>query len=366
MALGKFEHRFSPAYSPAGNLVERFHRNLTKLLTIDLEQTDCNWLRKLPAIQLAYNSRVHAATGVTPALAFLGREVKIPIALMVPEPGYQSQHSLISNLQERYSLIFKKMYASQTDINRTNTAMYTNRTAPLKVGDLVYHWTKRQVPGKPDKITNRWTGLFQVVEVLNNICVKIDSIHKPGQPVLTTIHHLHKYEGHNSGHYNNPRPDLAPGYPPEDEVETFLGSTEVSRPLGLGTQPQARPRASPPAPPLSSPPLGSTPSFTGAGPPSHPPSPPNGEDLGSDAEDNDDWPHSPKGSEQEEGSDPESEPDETPGRGAVPEQETHSDEQEEDSEREVRNDPEENILPPPDGGNESRASTTGHLPPWVF
>ena len=154
MALGKFEHRFSPAYSPAGNLVERFHRNLTKLLTIDLEQADCNWQRKLPAIQLAYNSRVHAATGVTPALAFLGREVKIPIALMVPEPGYQSQHSLISNLQERYSLIFKKMYASQTDINRTNAAMYTNRTAPLKVGDLVYHWTKRQVPGKPDKITN--------------------------------------------------------------------------------------------------------------------------------------------------------------------------------------------------------------------
>ena len=34
--LGKFEHQFSPAYSPAGNLVERFHRNLTKLLTIDL------------------------------------------------------------------------------------------------------------------------------------------------------------------------------------------------------------------------------------------------------------------------------------------------------------------------------------------
>ena len=132
--MGKFEHKFSPAYSPSANLVERFHRNLTKLLTIDLNRTDCNWLRKLPAIQLAYNSRVHQATGVTPALAFLGREFKIPIALMVPEPGYQSQHSLISNLQERYSLIFKKMYAAQTDINQSNTAMYTNRTSPLKVG----------------------------------------------------------------------------------------------------------------------------------------------------------------------------------------------------------------------------------------
>ena len=96
---------------------------------------------------------------------------------MVPEPGYQSQHSLISNLQERYSLIFKKMYAAQTAINRTNAAMYTNKESPFKVGDLVYQWTKRQIPGKPDKITNRWTGLFQVLEVLNNICVKIDSVH---------------------------------------------------------------------------------------------------------------------------------------------------------------------------------------------
>ena len=153
----------------------------------------------------------------------------------------RSQHSLISNLQERYSLIFKKIYSAQTSINRTNAALYTNRKSPLKVGDLVYQWTKRQVPGKPDKITNRWTGLFVVTEVLNNICVKIDSIHQPGRPVLTTIHHLQKYTGPNVNHYDNPRPDLDPGYPPEDEIENFLGSVEVPRPMGMGTQPQQPP-----------------------------------------------------------------------------------------------------------------------------
>ena len=165
---------------------------------------------------------------------------------MVPEPGYQSQHSLISNLQERYSLIFNKMYAAQTDINRSNAAMYTNRTSPLKVGDLVQHWTKRQIPGKPEKITNCWTGLFQVVEVLNPICVKIDSIHNPGRPMLTTIHHLQKYDGPNTGHFDKPRPDLDPGSPPEDEVVTRLGAVEAPRPMGLGTLPQVRLTGSPP------------------------------------------------------------------------------------------------------------------------
>ena len=49
-----------------------------------------------------------------------------------------------------------------------------------------------------------------------------------------------------------------PGYPPKDEVENFLGATEVSRPMGLGARPQGKPRAQPPQTPPGSSPLGST------------------------------------------------------------------------------------------------------------
>ena len=192
---------------------------------------------------------------------------------MVPEPGYQSQHSLISNLQERYSLIFNKMYTAQTDINRSNAAMYTNRTSPLKVGYLVQHWTKCQILGKPEKITNRWTGLFQVVEVLNAICVKIDSIHNPGRPMLTTIHHIQQHDGPHTGHFDNPRPDLDPGSPPEDEIETRLGAIEAPRPMGFGTLPQVR-RTTPPSQPKVPSPL--------------PPPKPPGDQEGSDSDDSGD------------------------------------------------------------------------------
>ena len=66
--------------------------------------------------------------------------------------------------------------------------------------------------------------------------------------MLTMIHHLQKYEGMNTGHFHNPRPDLDPGYPPEDEVETLLGATEAPRPMGFGTLPQVRLTVSPPEP----------------------------------------------------------------------------------------------------------------------
>ena len=64
--------------------------------------------------------------------------------------------------------------------------------------------------------------------------------------MLTTIHHLQKYEGPNTGHFDNPRPDLDPGYPPEDEVETHLGAIEAPRPMGFGTLPQVRLTVPPP------------------------------------------------------------------------------------------------------------------------
>jgi transposase InsO family protein len=104
--LGKYHHDFSKAYNPQDNQVERFHRILGIMLTINLDRDDVNWVSKLAAIKLAYNYKVHRSIGVTPALAFLGHEVKLPI-----------------NLQENYSSIFTKMYANQDSVNRTKARL---------------------------------------------------------------------------------------------------------------------------------------------------------------------------------------------------------------------------------------------------
>ena len=59
-------------------------------------------------------------------------------------------------------------------------------------------------------------------------------------PCTPTGRHLQKYDGPNTGHFDNPRPDLDPGSPPEDEIETRLGAVEAPRPMGFGTLPQTR------------------------------------------------------------------------------------------------------------------------------
>ena len=98
--LGKYYHDFSKAYNPQANWVERFHRSLGSLLTVNLDRNDINWVSKLAAIKLAYNSKVHSSTGVTPALAFLGHEVKLPVNMMISEPeNPPSRYKWLTNLQ---------------------------------------------------------------------------------------------------------------------------------------------------------------------------------------------------------------------------------------------------------------------------
>ena len=48
------EHISFPAYNLQTNKVERFQGNLTKLLTVELEREDINWISKLSAIKLTY------------------------------------------------------------------------------------------------------------------------------------------------------------------------------------------------------------------------------------------------------------------------------------------------------------------------
>ena len=73
------------------------------MLTVELEREDINWISKLSANKLTYNSKVNWSIGVT--LAFVRRELKIPISLAVPEPALSvyAMHTWVGQLKDRYT-----------------------------------------------------------------------------------------------------------------------------------------------------------------------------------------------------------------------------------------------------------------------
>ena len=66
------------AYEPQSNPVERFHRDLGRMLRSLLPRVENYWCELLPTICSAYNSKVNNSTGFTPNMVFLGREVNLP------------------------------------------------------------------------------------------------------------------------------------------------------------------------------------------------------------------------------------------------------------------------------------------------
>ena len=180
-----FVHTRGPAYNPQSNQVERFHKTLSAMLRVMLPREDTQWDLHLPAITLAYNTKVCDATGVTPSLAFLGREAKLPIDLILrtPDIEFETQDHGVRHLLSRYTKIYEFFTKKNAATIRRNAKTYLG-TAHFEEGQEVWYLTARKVPGKSQKITNSWTGPWliekKVTEVLYRIRPKdANSPHKP-------------------------------------------------------------------------------------------------------------------------------------------------------------------------------------------
>lgn len=71
-------HMTTPAYAPHCNPVERTNRSIKTIISQYTGKDQRTWDEKLNALQFAYNTAVHDATGYTPAFINHGRELISP------------------------------------------------------------------------------------------------------------------------------------------------------------------------------------------------------------------------------------------------------------------------------------------------
>ena len=190
----------TPSYNPSSNMVERFHRTLSSMLRTILGREDTNWDSLLPAITLAYNSKLNESTGVTPALAFLGKEMKIPVDLIIQLPDQEPRNSntYIRDLIGRYNKVYQYMTTKQEGIFRRNAKQYVGEKDMFQEGDMVWYLTPRQVAGKPKKITNNWTGPWTVTRKAADVLYDLRGTREDGTTVdreAVNISRLRKYNG---------------------------------------------------------------------------------------------------------------------------------------------------------------------------
>ena len=178
----------TPTYNPQSNgNLERFHRTLSAIIRVFCDREDPNWDQYLGPATLAYNTKQHSSTGITPYSGMFGRQCKLPIDLIIPTPDDQKKDI---NVHVRETLDrFKKMYhhvRKKGDVViRRNAQLYTGKENALGIGTRVWYLAPRKVKGKPNKITDQWIGPYKIVRKPNAVLVEITPADYSG-PTITS------------------------------------------------------------------------------------------------------------------------------------------------------------------------------------
>ena len=155
--------------------MERFHRTLNQILRLYMDGQDHEWPKIIRIAVFAYNTKANSSTGVTPFEAWMGHRAKLPINMALPTPGYhyENKHEYINETLGHFQIMYCYIRKKNDQTIQWNATQYARATCKYAVDDLVWAFTKRRLPGKPQKITSSWTGPYAVLSMPSDILVNI-------------------------------------------------------------------------------------------------------------------------------------------------------------------------------------------------
>ena len=221
----QIEKTETPAYNPQSNIVERFHRSLNQIFRLYMSREDKSWERFLPMACFAYNTKINATTGISPFEAYLGRKAKMPIDLVVPLPDrvYQTEDEFIRETQMRFNTMFQFMRKNSETTFARNAKLYTGSINNYAVGDLVWLFCKRKVEGKPQKITDGWTGPYRITRIPADVLLDITPAETAGRTFTTHITRVLPFSGRTNQKYRPPKEPLGND---TDELAEEIGNPD--------------------------------------------------------------------------------------------------------------------------------------------
>ncbi|KMQ84783.1 reverse ribonuclease integrase [Lasius niger] len=103
------KHRTAPVYSPHCNPVERTNRTVKTMISQFVDKNHRDWDENLPALQIAYNTATHDATGFSLAYLNYGREPCPPHPGDGTRAGDADPAALPQKLNDAYALVRVKL-----------------------------------------------------------------------------------------------------------------------------------------------------------------------------------------------------------------------------------------------------------------
>ena len=174
------EHRTAPVRAPHCNPVERTNRTIKTMIAQYVDQDHRNWDEHLFALQFAYNTAVHDATGYTPAYLNHGRELTPPTPLPDPterEDGEEVQPDEIRRrLEDAYGLA--KIHLARAFQRQQHYYDLRRRGWQPAVGEWVWkrdHPLSKKNEAFNAKLAPRYVGPLEVRRKISPVIVDLRS-----------------------------------------------------------------------------------------------------------------------------------------------------------------------------------------------
>ena len=206
--LELYSTQTTPYHPQSDGLVERLNRTLVGMLSKFCEDNS-EWDQHLPFVMCAYRSTVHASTGSTPNMLFMGREITLPIDLLCPpktNPDYVCPTSYIQWLRASMQ---KSSEKARTSLGKSAVVQKKNydkhfhvKDRTYKVGSYVLRW---YIPEQnASKLNSPWIGPYKVIECPSSVTCTIQKT-PADEPITIHVNDLKQYHGQSDNDWNNPQ-----------------------------------------------------------------------------------------------------------------------------------------------------------------
>ena len=200
--LGIDKKRTTTRRPQSDGMVERNIKTIKDMLSTFIDNTQKNWDVYLPLLMMAYRSSVQFMSQLSPCSMMLGREITLPVDLVlgVPEEEnkcYSTQYAyeLAQSIEKIHEFARAKLQIS----GQTMKKYYDHKTdyKIYSVGTPVWFHNQKQKRGLSCKLQREWRGPFIITHRLNDVIYRIRETRK-SKPKI--VHHdkLKLYTGENA------------------------------------------------------------------------------------------------------------------------------------------------------------------------
>ena len=176
--LGIEKTRTTPFRPQSDGQSERNIKTLTRMIALHLEgQDQDHWDEMLPFLSMAYRSTPHETLGVTPNFMMFGREISMPVDVMLPPclDDHITPHEYVQKLKNKLTYAYELARKSLKKGAERQASLYNRRKfgENFDVGTPVWYTNKIRKKGVSPKLQPKWRGPFLIIKVYNDVLVEV-------------------------------------------------------------------------------------------------------------------------------------------------------------------------------------------------